>query len=587
MSTLTLAVNDYFKSDLTSDLPSSSSLSHDLVASVSAPVSPLVTQSDTKPLPVPAHLYTGAYTYSKSATDLRITGLDAAPRLWPETRTNSGMTDVSKQLTGVKQLTEIKQQPVEVKPVPEFLVPGSASIPSDNKKDTKSDLSNSPRAGSEAPGLKKLKSSLKLPSLTKLYSTLSLSPKLVRFASRLEKVKMFDGRDSPSTVSLQNTPTGSPKFHDFDLDDYFSSHRNFTDLGFDENSDSDSEDSDTFREYTRDKLYKISSLNFAAPKNIYDRLSSPVYLQQMSLGSDKKLIVLLVMCQNLAFEKSVSVKLTLNNWQSTLIFNNPQYMKSFTSVNFDQFKFVVPLAHLPSALSAQFCIKYDVNGQTHWDNNSSRNYNVVLSSYVPQKPDTFTVQDSFSYKTPTFLPMPKQVSNTIPSVSLEKKSAPPYNYDELISKLILVSKGDTARPSGLSSQSTQSIPGSVSSRPALHTSASLPALKPRYSQSFRAKHIDSKVDLSGKSTGAVPETRSPLALGSGAPNVKPVASFQDSKFNSTSYATLLQTYCFNGASTSAESSAAGSLANLRSNSSSSLNSDFMSAMPTAIPTSFN
>lgn len=422
------------------------------------------------------------------------------------------------------------------------------------------------RAGSLAPPLRKLKSSLKLPNITKLFSTSNLSPKLVRFASKLEKVKMFDGRDSPSTVSVQGTPVGSPNFQDFDLNDYFSSHRNFTDLGLSEDSDSDS-DSDTFNEYTKDKQYKISSLNFSAPKNIYDKQDCPVYLQQLALAADKKLLLLFVMCQNLAFEKQISVKVTLNNWQSTLIFNKPVHMKSFSSVNFDQFKFTIPLSRLPSSISAQFCIRYDVKGETFWDNNSTRNYNVLLSSYVSQKASPFVAQkpqrDTFAYKAPTFLPAPKHAL----TVSLDKPSSvSPYNYNELINKLILVSKAPDQKP-------------------ALHHSASLPALRPRYSQSFRAKYTDkleTSITQSQTPAQAVtqPETKTTLKLIAVPKKVEHVGSFQDSKFNSTSYATLLQTYCFNGASSSPASSTGGSLTSSHSSSSSSVNLDFMTSAST-------
>lgn len=585
MSTLTLAVNDYFKSDLAPDLASDfvSDMAPDLSV-VSAPATPLG-GSVAKPLTVPAHVYAGAYKLSKSASDLHYTPPDAAPRLWPDSLAKSlpeaMITKAGPEINlqnkneenGGKNEGKKEGKNDLVAPAPPSIVLSGTSTPR-------------PRAGSETPGMKKLKSSLKLPSLTKLYSTLNLSPKLVRFASRLENVKMFDGRDSPFTVSLQNTPVGSPT-HDFDLHDYFSTHRNFNDLDLDHDSDldSDSDDSDTFREYTKDRLYKISCSNFSPPKNIYDRQHSPVYLQLMALAADKTLLVLLVMCQNLAYEKALSVKLTFNNWQSNLIFTNPHYMKSFTSVNFDQFKFTIPLAHLPSAVNAQFCIKYDVDGASHWDNNNSCNYNVVLSSSEPQKNTNFAAVDFFTYKTPTFLSAPRQAPTHTPSVSSEKKIALPYNYDELISKLILVSKSDMSKPSGLSSALADSSAAfDSSSKPPLHTSASLPSLRPRYSQSFRAKHSDSNLELPAKAIEAVSGAASTPAVPK---KVKPVASFQDSKFNSSSYATLLQTYCFNGASSSTESLAGGSLANLRSNSSTSVNSDFMSAMPTAIPTSFN
>lgn len=263
---------------------------------------------------------------------------------------------------------------------------------------------------STLPPLRKLKLSLKVSSLTKLYSTLNISPKLVRFASRIANVKTFDGRDSPSAVSLQNSPTDSPT-NSFASPDYFSVRHNFTDLGFSDDDDPSLSDldMDVYQQYTKDKHYKITRSNFVAPKNIYDKRDSAVYLQQATLSSDRKLLVLLVMCQNLAYEKKLSVKLTLNNWNSVLIFNNYTYMKLFTSVNFDQFQFVIPFSHFPSSITPQFCIRYDVNNNTYWDNNASKNYSFSLTATQEVKePSTFFT----SAKIPISKPLGSAGSNT-------------------------------------------------------------------------------------------------------------------------------------------------------------------------------
>ncbi|KAF8003073.1 hypothetical protein HF325_002318 [Metschnikowia pulcherrima] len=297
----------------------------------------------------------------------------------------------------------------------------------------------------DAPPLRKLKLSLKLPKLTRLHSMSQLSPKSVRFAPRLEKIKMFDGRASPSTVSLQCTPMGSPKY-DFPNDDYFSI-RHHGEVSDDDISSSS--DSDTYTEFTKDKQYKIVLSNFSSPQNIYDKRSSPVYLQSVFLTADKTLLELLVMCQNLAFEKSLSVKLTFNDWHSLLIFNSATYTKLFSSVNFDQFKFTIPLAHLPSLVNTQFCIKYSVSGTTFWDNNNSKNYTFSLGAYT--KPtvskDIFAYtpsvkNDTFTYKPPKFSPRGfsalESNFNSSSGASIPKSASPVPPYSELVSKLMSV-----------------------------------------------------------------------------------------------------------------------------------------------------
>lgn len=308
--------------------------------------------------------------------------------------------------------------------------------------------------------LRKLKLSLRLPSLHRLASTSQLSPKSVRFASRLEKVKMFDGKDSPSAVSLQNSPAGSPKY-DFPVDDYFSFRSGFSDLGVSD------DDSDTEYLALRDRHYKIASSNFVPPQNIYDKRSSPVYLQSAMLTSDKKLLTLLVMCQNLAYEKQLSIKLTYNNWNSLVTYKSATYVKSFPSVNFDQFRFVIPFANLPTSITTQFCICYVVGNDTFWDNNNSKNYCFQLEAVKKQNSTSIALKtlknDSFSYKPPVFSSSGRL--DTRPKLASTTSAS---SYSELVSKLMSIKVGDE--------------------RPKMARSASALTIKPRYSQTYRNKH---------------------------------------------------------------------------------------------------
>lgn len=501
------------------------------------------------------------------------------------------------------------------------------------------------------PTLRKLKLSLKVSSLTKLYSTLNISPKLVRFATRIANVKTFDGRDSPCAVSVQNSPTDSPT-NSFASPDYFSVRHNFTDLGFSDDDLSLSDlDMDVYQQYTKDKHYKITRSNFVAPKNIYDNRDSAVYLQQASLSSDRKLLVLLVMCQNLAYEKKLSVKLTLNNWNSVLIFNNYTYMKLFTSVNYDQFQFVIPFSHFPSSITPQFCIRYDVNNNTYWDNNASKNYSFSLTAIQEVKePSSFftsaksatssTTSNSFATastrggafgdfssnfggltypgtkSTNASLKFIATTSSFSPSTttsasgsansigSRSSLSASGNHYNELVNKLMVAKteaegnhsagSGCLPRPSLLHAHSMSLIPSA--------TSTTIPTTTgPRFSQSYLSKRAPEKLVSSLPSqslttslpsavtsvSSGVPPAHStkwtPASVASAAtvaaatPEVPRSASssdFSNAKFNSSSYAALLATYCFNGAD-AMSSCPLESLTGSRASSSLSVNSDFM------------
>ncbi|KAM9907623.1 hypothetical protein OXX79_000849 [Metschnikowia pulcherrima] len=450
----------------------------------------------------------------------------------------------------------------------------------------------------DAPPLRKLKSSLKLPKLTRSHSMSQLSPKSVRFAPRLEKIKMFDGRASPSTVSLQCTPMGSPKY-DFPNDDYFSIRHHG------EVSDDDSyssSDSDTYTEFSKDKQYKIVSSNFSSPQNIYDKRSSPVYLQSVFLTADKTSLELLVMCQNLAFEKSLSVKLTFNDWHSSLIFNSATYTKSFSSVNFDQFKFTIPLAHLPSLVNTQFCIKYSVSGTTFWDNNNSKNYTFSLSAYT--KPtvskDIFAYtpsmkNDTFTYKPPKFSPRGfsalESNFNSSSGASVPKSASPVPPYSELVSKLMSVrdseqrpqlSRASTLSPRPRVSQSfisKKSTESDVISSPLGNTkpeilTKEIAPVKPCIS-------FGSQTESSSPTNQKSPDSPTRPALHHSYASAPAVISGKHMK--SMSYSDLLENFCFNGADRSgptAGSNAFGSFNSSCNSSSASLSSDYMTPVST-------
>lgn len=399
--------------------------------------------------------------------------------------------------------------------------------------DTGSPLGKPRSASDTTPPLRKLKSSLKLPQLHKCNSTSLLSPKLVRFASHLEKVKTFDGRDSPLAVSAQNTPLGSPSHRDFDVEDYFSNNSNFTDLSL--GSDDSDLDLDSFFGSVPQHNYKISFTNFTPPQNIYDKLSSPVYLQSASVSLDKKLMVLFVMCENLAFEKNLSIKITFNDWHSTVIYNNAQYVKLFSLLNFDQFKFVIPLTSLPSAINTQFCIKYCVAGHTFWDNNSTKNYSVTLtSSGKPRpKPRKAKINSSFDFL--------DNVNSMGDSFAPAKSTIP---YTELVSKLKNVKKDEQKRVPLFKSFSASN----VNSPPArLATSATL--ARPKYSQSYKLRTAASppaQEASPASKTSAVPFKGLGASELSGDSTPRSVGEFHDTQFNSNTYAALLRTYCFSG-----------------------------------------
>ncbi|XP_061882901.1 protein phosphatase 1 regulatory subunit 3E [Entelurus aequoreus] len=79
---------------------------------------------------------------------------------------------------------------------------------------------------------------------------------------------------------------------------------------------------------------------------------------------------------NMAFEKSVSLRYSLNNWL-TCMDSLASYVPESSDGATDKFSFkVVMPTYMENGGMLQFAIKYQVGGQEFWDNNNGNNYKV-------------------------------------------------------------------------------------------------------------------------------------------------------------------------------------------------------------------
>jgi hypothetical protein len=379
---------------------------------------------------------------------------------------------------------------------------------------------------------------------------------------------MFDGCDSPSAVSSTTcSPCHSPPSYDFepdflDADDVYTliknkSGNNKIGGGFDWNwdksntSSSSSEDEDEDEYWSTPKLFSKSSNNsnsFAAPTSREYRLTSHNIPKMVNtkesivwlpsayvLKTDGKTFLYgLVNVKNLAFEKKIFLKLTLNNWKTSIVFGGQSiisYVKSIDSV--DQFKFKISLDDLiygSNNVDLQMCIKYEVNNTEYWDNNFGNNYQFKLTRVEKKQ----------------VLPHYPKVSSSANS-SFSKKQDESPQFNELVSKLMLHKDSTTKKSAGQRSFSVfNNFEDATPSRPMLGKSFSSSDIvntpRQRYSQRQQRTHRNTVSTTASSSTNATTTTTAPSKL----------------DFSSLSYTDLLNNYCFANNSTTSNSSSTSS-----------------------------
>ncbi|KAI8091712.1 putative phosphatase regulatory subunit-domain-containing protein [Thamnidium elegans] len=106
-----------------------------------------------------------------------------------------------------------------------------------------------------------------------------------------------------------------------------------------------------------------------------------VSLESLDWENARSVIKGRVLVHNVAFEKSIMVRMSFNHWQ-TWIDVEATYKESLNGA-LDRFSFeLVTPNHLSylnlinTSSSCSMAIRYQVNGQEYWDNNNQNNFNV-------------------------------------------------------------------------------------------------------------------------------------------------------------------------------------------------------------------
>lgn len=227
-------------------------------------------------------------------------------------------------------------------------------------------------------------------------------------------IRYFKKKDRPAAISASNSPTlrgieggfrklqtGSEDDDDDDDDDYEDDYANLEHENDCFTLDLSSSGSTTFpgADHEKSVVWDLQLPNF--PPLSYDRQikvrKSPVFLERIFISVDKKFLLGHIAVKNLAFEKSITVRYTLDNWCTIVEIPTiyaPDIPEILKSNNYDRFIFRISLDSLfnsfrmprnndQSCSKSQeqhysLCIKYTTNLLEFWDNNESRNYDFNL-----------------------------------------------------------------------------------------------------------------------------------------------------------------------------------------------------------------
>ncbi|KAF4331829.1 phosphatase regulator [Fusarium beomiforme] len=176
--------------------------------------------------------------------------------------------------------------------------------------------------------------------------------KSVQFLSELEETRDFFRLDCPLSISAGSPVDKSSREHPMSWDVQSSPGQ-----------------------------WGIVTPNF--PQQTRSRESQFVHLKKLRLLDDQKSLQGLAAVQNVAFQKSVTCRFTFDNWKTTSdvasIYIDGNASDKAPS-GYDFFVFTIQLSDILNLESkiAQLCVRYMVNDQEYWDNNSGRNFKVCF-----------------------------------------------------------------------------------------------------------------------------------------------------------------------------------------------------------------
>lgn len=190
--------------------------------------------------------------------------------------------------------------------------------------------------------------------------------KAVHFDSHLEHVRHFLQVDRPLAVSAGSSP----------VDNY--------------ESDNEYPFPNDKRPAYKGPPYEWEILTPNFPHDSAARKTMPVKLEKVWLSPDQKSMLGSVAVANMAFQKQIVCRFTLDYWKTTSEVTaeySHEIRPRDTLMPYDRFTFSIKLADTANLESKTlfFCVRYVTNGQEYWDNNSDANFQIDFKKkHLPQ-----------------------------------------------------------------------------------------------------------------------------------------------------------------------------------------------------------
>lgn len=203
-----------------------------------------------------------------------------------------------------------------------------------------------------------VRSSLKMGAKGRRPASMPSTPgytKNVHFDRKLEHVRHFLYTEKPAAVSANTSPT----------QEYASS----SEFPFRSN------DSFEHHELT------IELPNFVQEAQQTDNEGAIIKVETVYLSTDKKSLIGRVAVRNLAFQKYVCVRYTLDDWRTTsetAAEYTQDVRKKHRDDAFDRFCFKIKIDDFVGVTDKTmfFCVRYNTAGQDYWDSNGGQNFRV-------------------------------------------------------------------------------------------------------------------------------------------------------------------------------------------------------------------